>query len=87
VGTVSIGPVAIGFAGRLKIMCGLSCGQTHAVVKEVLKFPVHRSTLCRALARLARRAEPTYQPLIESVTDRADPGRARGLSGRNRFYF
>jgi transposase len=48
VGTVSIGPVAIGFAGRLKIMCGLSYGQTQAVLKEVLKFPVHPSTLCRA---------------------------------------
>jgi transposase len=67
VGTVSIGPVAIGFAARLKIMCGLSYGQAHAVLREVLKFPVHPSTLCRALARLARRAEPTYQSLIKQT--------------------
>ena len=67
VGTVSIGPVAIGFAARLKVMCGLSYGQSQAVLKEVLKFPVHPSTLCRALTRLARRAEPTYQSLIKQT--------------------
>jgi transposase len=67
VGRVSIGPVAIGFAGRLKVMCGLSYGQTRAVLKDVLRFPVQPSTLCRALARLARRAEPTYQSLLEQT--------------------
>jgi transposase len=67
VGKVTIGPVAIGLAGRLKTMCGVSYDQTRAVLQEVLNFPVHRSTLCRALARLARRAEPTYESLIQQT--------------------
>lgn len=71
VGTVHVGPVAIGFAARLKMVSGISYGQTAAVMKEVLNFPVHRSTLCRALDRLARRSEPTFQSLIEQT--RASP--------------
>lgn len=71
VGSVHVGPVAIGFAARLKMVSGISYGQTAAVMKEVLDFPVHRSTLCRALARLARKSEPTFQSLVAQA--RASP--------------
>ena len=71
VGTVHVGPVALGLAARLKMVSGISYGQTAAVMKEVLNFPVHRSTLCRALARLARRSEPTFESLV--AQERASP--------------
>jgi transposase len=71
VGTVHLGPVSTGFAARLKVICGLSYGQTQGVMQEVLKFPVHRSTLCRSMHRLARRAAPTYQSVLEQT--RASP--------------
>jgi transposase len=71
VGRVHVGPVAIAFAARLKMVSGISYGQVAAVMKEVLNFPVHRSTLCRALGRLARKSEPTFQSLIAQT--RASP--------------
>jgi hypothetical protein len=40
-------------------------------MKEVLNFPVHPSTLCRALGRLARRSEPTFESLVAQA--RASP--------------
>ena len=67
VGQVHIGPVAIGLAAHLKALGGISHEKIQLLMDHVLGLKLARSTLCRALARLARKAEPTYQGLIEQI--------------------
>ena len=71
VGRVHIGPVAIGLAAHLKVVGGMSYEKIQVVMEQVLGFKLARSTLCRAMTRLAHKAEPTYQGLIEQI--RASP--------------
>lgn len=67
VGRVQLGPGVISFAAFLNKVGGLSYGKIEAVLREVAHLEVARSTLCRALGRLAKVAEPTYQELIGTV--------------------
>lgn len=71
VGRVHIGPVAIGLAAHLKIVGGMSYEKIQVVMEQVLGFKLARSSVCRAVTRLAQKAEPTYRQLIEQI--RASP--------------
>lgn len=71
VGTVHFGPRLLAFAAFLKMICGVSYDKIRLGFEEMLGFPVARSTLCRAMQRLARRAEPTRDALVEAI--RASP--------------
>ena len=71
VGTVQVGPGVISFAAYLNKVGGLSYAKTAAVIEQMSGLRLSRSTYCRALLRLARKAEPTYRSLVESV--RASP--------------
>lgn len=67
VGTVQVGPGVISFAAYLNKVGGLSYAKTAAVIEEMAGLRLARSTYCRALLRLARKAEPSYERLVESV--------------------
>jgi transposase len=71
VGQVQVGPGVISFAAYLNKVGGLSYGKTAAVIGQMAGLKLARSTYCRALLRLARKAEATYQSLVESA--RASP--------------
>lgn len=63
---VQIGPRALSLAAELNKVGGMSYAKAAAVLRS-LGLGVSRSGLCRALARLARRGEPTYDALKEAV--------------------
>lgn len=71
VGRVHFGPRLLAFAAFLKMTCGVSYGRIRAALEELLGFPLARSTLCRAMQRLGRRAKPTRDTLIQQL--RASP--------------
>lgn len=62
-----LGPRALALATELNKGLGLSYGKTAAVLEEAFGLRVSRGGLCRALARLADKAEPTYQALVEKI--------------------
>ena len=65
VGAVQLGPEALALAAILNKQMGLSLGHTQQVLVHGFGLQVSRGGLYRALARMARRAEPTYTGLIE----------------------
>jgi transposase len=67
VGAVQVGPEALTLAALLNKQMGLSLGHTQQVLVQGFGLQVSRGGLCRALARMARRAEPTYTGLIEAA--------------------
>jgi transposase len=67
VGGVQLGPGVISWAAYLNKIGGLSYGKIADVLKEMADLTVARSTLCRAVARLAKAAEPSYEKLVENV--------------------
>ena len=71
VGTVHFGPGLLAFAAFQKMICGVSYDKIRLGFEQMLGFPVARSTLCRAMQRLARRAKPTRDALVEAL--RASP--------------
>jgi transposase len=66
-----LGPRAVALATQLNKGLGLPYGKTAAVLEEAFGLRVSRAGLCQALERLARKAEPTYEALVEQV--RASP--------------
>lgn len=68
---VQIGPGVISLATYLNKVGGLSYGKIAALLEQVAGLKVERSTLCRALARAASKAQPIYQELVETL--RASP--------------
>ena len=66
VGTVHFGPRLLAFAAFQKMICGVSYDKIRLGFEQMLGFPVARSTLCRAMQRLARRAKPTRDALVEA---------------------
>ena len=60
-----LGPRAMALASELNKGLGLSYGKTAAVLHEAFGLQVSRGGLSQAFARLARKAEPTYQQLIQ----------------------
>jgi transposase len=62
---VQLGPEALTLAAILNKQMGLSLGHTRQVLSYGFGLEASRGGLCRALARMARRAEPTYAGLVE----------------------
>lgn len=67
VGAVQLGPGVISWAAYLNKIGGLSYGKIANVLKEMAGLEVARSTLCRAVGRLAKSAEPSYEKLVDNV--------------------
>jgi transposase len=67
VGKVQWGPGVISWAAYLNKIGGLSYGKITDVFQEMADLEVSRSGLCRAVARLAKAAEPSYEKLVENV--------------------
>ena len=67
VGNVQLGPEALTLAAILNKQMGLSLGHTRQVLSYGFGLEVSRGGLYRALARMARRAAPTYDGLLESA--------------------
>lgn len=62
-----LGPRALALAAVLNKQLGLPYGKTAAVFEQGWGLKVSRGGLCQALARLGRKAEPTYRRLIEKI--------------------
>jgi len=67
VGGVQLGPEALTLAAILNKQMGLSLGHTRQVLAYGFGLEVSRAGLCRALARMAKRAEPTYVGLVREA--------------------
>ncbi|MGH6690724.1 MAG: IS66 family transposase [Gammaproteobacteria bacterium] len=67
VGQVHLGPGVVGLAATLQKVGGLSYGKITQLLADWMGLRVARSTLCRALARLAKKARPTYETLVETI--------------------
>jgi transposase len=67
VGSVQLGPEALTLAAILNKQIGLSLGHTRQVLSYGFGLAVSRGGLYRALARMARRAELTYDGLVETA--------------------
>src|SRR5712692_11534521 len=79
VGRVQLGPEALTLAAILNKQMGLSLGHTRQVLSYGFGLEVSRGGLYRALARMAGRAEPTYDGLVE--TARQAPVNGMGETG------
>jgi transposase len=71
VGAEQIGPNAIAVAAHLNKNCGVSYERVAEIFEQVFRLEVNRSTLARALLRLGRKAEATYENLIEQIRESA----------------
>jgi transposase len=67
VGSVQLGPETLTLAAILNKQMGLSLGHTRQVLAYGFGLEVSRGGLYRALARMADRAEPTYDRLVETA--------------------
>jgi transposase len=67
VGGVQLGPEALTLAAILNKQMGLSLGHTRQVLAYGFGLEVSRGGLYRALARMASRARPTYEGLVETA--------------------
>src|SRR6202162_6472545 len=67
VGGVQLGPEALTLAAILNKQMGLSLGHTQQVLSYGFGLEVSRGGLDRALARMAGRAQPTYDGLVETA--------------------
>jgi transposase len=74
VGGVQLGPEALTLAAILNKQMGLSLGHTRQVLSYGFGLEASRGGLCRALARMAGRAEPTYAGLVEAARQSAVNG-------------
>jgi transposase len=74
VGSVQLGPEALTLAAILNQQMGLSLGHTRQVLSYGYGLEVSRGGLYRALARMAARAEPTYDGLVEAARQAAVNG-------------
>ena len=59
-----LGPRAVALATQLNKGLGLPYGKTAAVLEEAFGLRVSRGGLCQAMARVAHKAEPTYEVLV-----------------------
>jgi len=67
VGNVQLGPEALTLAAVLNKQMGLSLGHTRQALVYGFGLQVSRSGLCRALARMANQAAPTYGGLVQAA--------------------
>lgn len=71
VGAVHLGPNVVSLAAHLNKVGGMSYGKIAALLSALFDLKVSPSTLVRALQRLSRRAEPTYEAMGARI--RASP--------------
>jgi hypothetical protein len=62
-----LGPRALALATQLNKGLGLTYGKTATVLEQAVGLRVSRGGLCQAMERVAGKAEPTYQALVEQV--------------------
>lgn len=62
-----LGPRAVALATELNKGMGLSHGKTAAVLETAFGLQVSRGGLAQAFQRVARKAEPTYQELVQQI--------------------
>jgi transposase len=62
-----LGPRALALATQLNKGLGLPYGKTAAVLQQAFGLQVSREGLCQAMARVATKAEPTYNALVEEI--------------------
>jgi transposase len=62
-----LGPRAVALATQLNKGLGLPYGKTATVLQQAFGLRVSRGGLCQAMERVARKAEPTYEALVEEV--------------------
>jgi transposase len=62
-----LGARAIGLATELNKGLGLSYGKTAAVLENAFGLRVSRGGLAQAFERVAKKAEPTYEKLVERI--------------------
>src|SRR5256712_9511741 len=67
VGNVQLGPEALTLAAVLNKQMGLSLGHTRQALVYGFGLQVSRSGLCRALARMANKAAPSYSGLLQAA--------------------
>jgi len=62
-----LGPRALALATLLNKGLGLPYGKTATVLEQAFGLRVSRGGLCQAMERVGRKAEPTYQALVQQV--------------------
>lgn len=62
-----LGPRALALTTQLNKGLGLPYGKTATVLQQAFGLRVSRGGLCQAMDRIASKAEPTYEALIEEV--------------------
>jgi transposase len=62
-----LGSRALALATQLNKGLGLPYGKTATVLREAFGLQVSRAGLCQAMARVAQKAEPSYQALMEQI--------------------
>jgi transposase len=62
-----LGPRTLALATQLNKGLGLPYGKTAKVLQQAFGLRVSRGGLCQAMDRIASKAEPTYEALIEEV--------------------
>jgi transposase len=62
-----LGPRALALATQLNKGLGLPYGKTATVLQQAFGLQVSRGGLCPAMDRVASKAEPTYEALVEQV--------------------
>jgi transposase len=65
--SVSLGPRALGLASELKHRFGMAYRKVADLFATYFNLPVTHGALVQATRRLARKAEPTYQALVQVV--------------------
>jgi transposase len=64
---VQLGPEALALAVKMNKGFGMPHGDVAAVLRDSFGLRVQRSTICRAVERVARRGEPTWHALREAA--------------------
>jgi transposase len=64
---VQLGPEALTLAVHLNKQVGISYGNAAAVLRMGYGLEVSRGGLCRAIARMGKKTEPTYRALVKAV--------------------
>jgi transposase len=62
-----LGPQALAWVSYLNKWLGLSCGKTTDLLAHTFGIKLSPGGLCQALQRVARKAEPSYQALVEKI--------------------
>jgi transposase len=62
-----VGPRAVSFAAMLNKRMGLSYGKVSEVIADLFGLQVSRGGWSQALQRVAKKAEPTYEKIVEQV--------------------